>query len=75
MVERIFIIEAHQPRLDAAAARRQFTLSMAVGFAVLATAAIIQFQSAPSAPVAAPEQHSQAPVSEFALAASDIDRD
>ena len=78
MVERIFIIDAHEPRLDAAAARRQFSLSLAVGFAVVATAAVIQFQSAPlapSAPLAAPAQHTQAPTSEFAFAASQIDRD
>jgi hypothetical protein len=77
MVERIFIIDAHEPRLDAAAARRQFSLSVAVGFAVLATAAIIQFQSATSAPapLAAPAERMQAPVSQFAAATSEIDRD
>ena len=79
MTERIFIIDAHEPRLDAAAARRQFSISLAVGFAVVATAAIIQFQSVatmPTAtPLAAPAARVQAPVSQFAFSASEIDRD
>ena len=87
MVERIFIIDSNELRLDAAAAHRQFSLSMAVGFAVLAAAAIVQFQPARSAPLAAPERtthaytqaqvhtYTSAQVAEFPLAGYSVDRD
>jgi hypothetical protein len=74
MVERIFIIDNRQPRLDAAAARRQFSLSMAVGFAVLAAAAVAQLQSAPSARVAGPAHQTHAQTVDYALATTTIGR-
>ena len=46
MAEKIFIVDSREAGLDAATARRQFTLSLAVGFAVLAAAAIVEFQPA-----------------------------
>jgi hypothetical protein len=74
MVERIFIIDSHQPKLDAAAARRQFSLSMAVGLAVLAAAAVVQLQSALSPHIAARAQPVHAQTVEYALAPVMIDR-
>jgi hypothetical protein len=74
MVERIFIIDSHQPRLDAAAARRQFSLSMAVGFAVLAVAAIVQLHSALSPNIAARTPPVHAQTVDYALAPVMIDR-
>jgi hypothetical protein len=74
MVERIFIIDSHQPRLDAATARRQFSLSLAVGLAVLATAAIIQFQPVQSASLPAQTQVIHAQVVELAQAPSTLER-
>jgi hypothetical protein len=74
MAERIFIIDSHQPRLDAAAARRQFSLSVAVGFAVLAVTAIIQFQPTPATPLASPAHQTHSQIVDYALATSSIDR-
>jgi len=71
MVERVFILESGAARLDAATARRQFSLSLAVGFAVLAAAAMIELQpAARSAPSDAAAHHS----ADYALAATSVRR-
>jgi hypothetical protein len=75
MAERIFILDSGEARLDAAAARRQFSLSLAVGFAVLAAAALAELQSAASVPVGAGALHHRAAQADFALAASSLRRD
>jgi hypothetical protein len=77
MVERIFIVEAQEPGFDAASARRQFSLSLAVGFAVLAWAAVVEFQPAHSAPGPLPTPtptHSHSQTVNYALAAPVIER-
>jgi hypothetical protein len=44
MAESIFIVDSGEARIDAATARRQFSLSLAVGLAVLAAAALVELQ-------------------------------
>jgi len=75
MAERYFILDNGEPRLDAATARRQFSLSLAVGFAVLAAAAVLELQPARSAPIGAEAHHGHAAQADFALAASSHRRD
>ena len=75
MAERYFILDNGEPRLDAATARRQFSLSLAVGFAVLAAAAVLELQPARSAPIGAEAHHTQVVQADFALAASSHRRD
>lgn len=70
MGEGTFILDSGEARLDAATARRQFNLSLAVGFAVLAAAAIIELQPARSAPGGAEARHH----AEIALAATPVRR-
>ena len=70
MAERYFILDNGEPRLDAAMARRQFSLSLAVGFAVLAAAAVLELQPARSAPIGVEAHHGQVAQAEFAFAAS-----
>ena len=70
MAERIFFLDSGEARLDAATARRQFSLSLAVGFAVLAAAALAELQPARSAPIGAEARHGRAAQADFALAAS-----
>jgi len=57
MIEPIFICDAGHARLDAATARRQFSLSLAVGALVLAGAALIELQPARSAPLGVDAHH------------------
>jgi len=73
MGERIFILDDGEPRFDAAAARRQFTLSLAVGLAVLAVAAAIELQPARSAPLGVEGHHGRAVHGEVAAAARSPD--
>jgi len=75
MSERVFILDNGEPRLDAATARRQFSLSLAVGFAVLAAAAVLELQPARSAPIGVEAHHVHAIQPDFALAASSHRRD
>ena len=75
MAERFFILDSGETRLDAATARRQFSLSLAVGFAVLAAAALVELQPARSAPIAAEAHHGRAVQGDLALAASMHSRD
>jgi hypothetical protein len=75
MAERYFILDNGEPRLDAAMARRQFSLSLAVGFAVLAAAAVLELQPARSAPIGLEAHHSHAAQADFALADSSHRRD
>jgi hypothetical protein len=70
MAERYFILDGGEARLDATMARRQFSLSLAVGLAVLAAAALIELQPARSAPIGVEAHHGQIVQAEFALAAS-----
>jgi len=70
MAERYFILDSGEARLDAATARRQFSLSLAVGLAVLAAAALIELQPARSAPIGVEAHHGAVAQAEFALAAS-----
>ena len=71
MVERVFILDSGVARLDAATARRQFSLSLAVGFAVLAAAAIIELQPAARSTLTGAEAHHHA---DYALAATSVRR-
>ena len=75
MAERYFILDNGEPRLDAATARRQFSLSLAVGFAVLAAAAVLELQPARSAPIGLEAHHGHAAQADFAPAASSHLRD
>ena len=75
MAERIFILDNGEPRLDAATARRQFSLSLAVGFAVLAAASVLELQPARSAPIGLEAHHGHAAQTDFALATSSHRRD
>ena len=75
MDERIFFVDMCESRLDAATARRQFSLSLAVGFAVLAAAALVELQPARSAPIGAEVHHDRVVQADFALAASSLRRD
>ena len=75
MAERCFILDGGEARLDAATARRQFSLSLAVGFAVLAAAALVALQPARSAPIGAEAHHGRAAQADFALVASSPRRD
>ena len=52
-------------RLDAATARRQFSLSLAAGLAVLAVAAMIAAQPTRSAPEGSHGRHAQVSAPEF----------
>jgi hypothetical protein len=70
MTERYFILDSGEAKLDAAMARRQFSLSLAVGFAVLAVAALVELQPARSAPIGAEAHHAPAAQADFAVAAS-----
>jgi hypothetical protein len=70
MAERFFILDCGEARLDAATARRQFSLSLAVGFAVLAAAALVELQPARSAPIGVEAHHDRAAQADFALAAA-----
>ena len=70
MAEQYFILDSHEARLDAATARRQFSLSLAVGFAVLAAAALVELQPARSAPIGVEGHHDRVVQAEFAAAAS-----
>ena len=70
MAERIFFFDNGEARLDAATARRQFSLSLAVGFAVLAAAALVELQPARSAPIGAEAHHDRVAQADLALAAS-----
>ena len=75
MVEHYFILDSGEARFDAATARRQFSLSLAVGFAVLAAAALAELQPARSAPIGAEARHGRAAQADFALVASERRRD
>jgi hypothetical protein len=75
MAERFFIFDGGEARLDAATARRQFSLSLAVGFAVLAAAALVELQPARSTPIGAEAPHDGAAQADLALAASTHGRD
>ena len=70
MAERYFILDRSEARLDAATARRQFSLSLAVGLAVLAAAALIELQPARSAPIGAEAHHARAAAADLAVATS-----
>jgi hypothetical protein len=70
MAERCFFLDSGEVRLDAATARRQFSLSLAVGFAVLAAAALVELQPARSAPIGVEAHHGHVAQADFALAAS-----
>jgi hypothetical protein len=70
MTERCFILDSGDARLDAATARRQFSLSLAVGFVVLAAAGLVELQPARSAPIGAEGRHAPAAQADFAIAAS-----
>jgi len=72
MVERMFILDSGEARLDAATARRQFSLSVAVGFAVLAAAAMIELQPAARSASSGAEAHHHAG---YAFAATPVRRD
>jgi hypothetical protein len=74
MAEPYFILDSDEARLDAATARRQFALSLAVGFAVLAAAALVELQPARSAPIRIEGHHVRAAQVDFALAASPLRR-
>jgi hypothetical protein len=74
MAERIFFLDNDEPRLDAATARRQFSLSLAVGFAVLAAAGLAELQPARTAPIGAEVHHDRVVQADFALAASPLRR-
>jgi hypothetical protein len=74
MAERIFILDSGEARLDAATARRQFSLSLAVGVAVLVAAAIVALQPARSAALGVEGRHGQTAQSDFALAAASLAR-
>jgi hypothetical protein len=69
MAERIFILDSGEARLDAATARRQFSISLAVGFVVLAAAALVELQPARSAAPGAEVHHDRVVQAEFAFAA------
>ena len=75
MAERIFLFDNGEARLDAATARRQFSLSLAVGFAVLAAAGLVELQPGRSAPTGAEVHHDRVVQADFALAASSLRRD
>jgi len=75
MAERYFILDSGGARLDAATARRQFSLSLIVGFAVLAAAALVELQPARSAPIGVEAHHGHAAQVDFTLAASSHRRD
>jgi hypothetical protein len=75
MAEHYFILDSGEARFDAATARRQFSLSLVVGFAVLAAAALAELQPARSAPVGAEARHSRAVLADFSLVASGRRRD
>jgi len=75
MAERIFILDAGQTRFDAATARRQFSLSLAVGFAVLAAAALVELHPARSGPLGVGSRHGHAVTAELGFAASSPRRD
>ncbi len=75
MAERFFILDNGEARLDAATARRQFSLSLAVGFAVLAAAALVELQPARSAPIGIEGRHDRAVHADYALIASSLRRD
>ena len=75
MAERIFFLDNGEARLDAATARRQFSLSIAVGFAVLAAAALVELQPAGSASIGAEVHHDRVVQADFALAAASLRRD
>ena len=75
MVERHFILDSGEARLDAATARRQFSLSLVVGFAVLAAAALVELQPARSASFSVEAHHGHAAQADFAPAASSHRRD
>ena len=70
MAERYFILDSGGARLDAATARRQFSLSLIVGLAVPAAAALVELQPARSAPIGVEAHHGQVTQAEFAFAAS-----
>jgi hypothetical protein len=70
MAERCFFLDSGESRLDAATARRQFSLSLAVGFAVLAAAAVLELQPARSAPIGVEAHHVHTAQADVALAAS-----
>lgn len=74
MAERFFILDSGDARLDAATARRQFALSLAVGFAVLAAAALVELQPARSAPLGIEGRHGSSTQTDSALAASSTRR-
>ncbi len=74
MAERHFILDSGGVRLDAATARRQFSLSLAVGFAVLAAAALVELQPARSAPIGIEGHHGRAAKADFVLADSSLRR-
>jgi len=75
MVERHFILDSGEARLDAATARRQFSLSLIVGLAVPAAAALVELQPARSAPIGVEAYHGHAAQADFAVAASSHPRD
>jgi hypothetical protein len=75
MAERYFILDSGEARFDAATARRQFSLSLVVGLAVLAAAALAELQPARSAPIGAEAHHGRAAQADFALVASGPRRD
>jgi len=75
MAERWFILDSGEARLDAATARRQFSLSLAVGFAVLAAAGLVELQPARSVSIGAEVHHDRVVQADFALAASSLRRD
>jgi hypothetical protein len=75
MAERYFILDSGEARLDAATARRQFSLSLAVGFAVLAAAALVELQPARSEPIGIEGHHGRAAQVDSALVASSQRRD
>ena len=75
MAEPYFILDSHEARLDAATARRQFSLSLAVGFAVLAAAGLVELQPTRSASIGAEVHHDRVVQTDFALAASSLRRD
>jgi hypothetical protein len=74
MAERFLILDSGEARLDAATARRQFSLSLVVGFAVLAAAALVELQPARSAPIGTEGHHGRPAQVDFALAASSLRR-
>ncbi|MGA2485519.1 MAG: hypothetical protein ABSF49_05985 [Roseiarcus sp.] len=74
MAERRFILDSGGVRLDAATTRRQFSLSLAVGFAVLAAAALVALHPARSAPIGIEGHHGRAAKADFVLADSSLRR-